>query len=155
VLRCGVMKPRRTSSAREPRASCRSSYEGQTAMNARLAWDILRPRRQFHRREWWDRPRLERYQASTRRGLRDFAYRQSPFYQRFHRGAYAAPLEDLPVLTKAMVMDHFDDLVTDRAIHLDAVKAYVAHRRGDERFLDRYWVKSTSGTSGQPGLFLS
>ena len=58
------------------------------------------------------------------------------------------------MLTKAMLMDHFDDLVTDRAVHLEDVKAYVANRRGDERFLGRYWVNATSGSSGHPGLFL-
>ena len=37
---------------------------------------------------------------------------------------------------------------------MDAFLAYVEDRRGDERFLGRYWVNSTSGTSGHPGLFV-
>jgi phenylacetate-coenzyme A ligase PaaK-like adenylate-forming protein len=51
-------------------------------------------------------------------------------------------------------MEHFDDLVTDRAVHLQAVKEYVANRRGDERSLGRYLVNATAGSSGRPGLFL-
>lgn len=124
-------------------------------MDVRLGLDIFRQKRQLHRREWWRREQLESYQASALGSLREYVYAGSPFYQQFHQGAYDAPLEKLPVLTKSMVMDHFDDLVTDRAIHLEAVKAYVRTRRGDERFLGRYWVNSTSGTSGRPGLFLA
>jgi phenylacetate-CoA ligase len=105
-------------------------------------------------RERWTRQHLEAYQARELRALRDYACAHSPFYREFHKGLYEAPLQNLPVLTKSILMDHFDDLATDRAIHLGEVKAYVEDRRGDERFLGRYWVNSTSGTSGHPGLFV-
>ena len=51
------------------------------------------------------------------------------------------------MLTKAMLMEYFDDLVTEREIHLQDVQAYVANRRGDERFLGRYlrnWPKNSA-----------
>ncbi len=105
-------------------------------------------------REHWTRQHLEDYQAQALRLVRDHAYAHSPFYQQFHQGLYDAPLQDLPVLTKGMLMDHFDDLVTDRTLHLQEVQAYVANRRGDERFLGRYLVNATSGSSGHPGVFL-
>lgn len=104
--------------------------------------------------ERWTRPQLEAYQAEALRRLRDFAYTQSPFYQHFHQGLFDRPLHDLPVLTKATVMEHFDELVTDRAIRLDDVRAHMATDREGNRFLGRYWVTATSGSTGRPGVFL-
>jgi hypothetical protein len=52
--------------------------------------------------------------------------RHSPFYQRFHAGRTDRPLHELPVLTKAMVMEHFDQLVTDPAVSLADVEAHLA-----------------------------
>jgi len=57
------------------------------------------------------------------RSLREYAYAHSPFYQGFHQGLTDAPLHELPVLTKAMLMEHFDELVTDHAIRLKEVMA--------------------------------
>jgi phenylacetate-CoA ligase len=123
-------------------------------MDLRMMLELLSKRRQLRAQEHWTREQLEAHQTQALRLVREYAYTYSPFYQRFHKGLYDAPLQDLPVLTKALLMEHFDDLVTDRAIHLQDVKAYVANRRGDERFLGRYWVNATSGSSGHPGLFL-
>ena len=109
---------------------------------------------QLRRHERWTRPQLQEYQAESLRRLREYAYARSPFYQRFHRGLFERPLHELPVLTKAMVMEHFDELVTDRAIHLDAVRAFAAAGLNDRLFLDRYRVPATSGSSGQPGFFV-
>lgn len=123
-------------------------------MNIGMMMKLLSKRKQLRMQEHWTRQQLEAYQAKALGSLREYAYAHSPFYQQFHKGLYEAPLQELPVLTKAMVMEHFDDLVTDRAIHLKDVKEFVANRHGDERFLDRYWVNATAGSSGRPGLFL-
>jgi phenylacetate-CoA ligase len=111
-------------------------------------------RRRLAGHERWDRAALERLQASGLRALRDHAYAHSPFYRAFHRGLEDAPLEALPTLSKAQMMDRFDDVVTDRAVRLADVKAFLAERGPGERYLGRYWITSTSGTSGHPGLFL-
>jgi phenylacetate-CoA ligase len=52
------------------------------------------------------------------------------------------------------MMEHFDDFVTDRAIHLDELRAHAASDKEGTRFLSRYWVSATSGSSGHPGFFL-
>jgi putative adenylate-forming enzyme len=108
----------------------------------------------LRRRDHWVRPQLEAYQAESLQVLRQFVYNRSPFYQQFHKGLDHCPLQDLPVLTKAIMMEHFDDLVTDRSIHLEDVRAYAAGEQAEKRFLNRYWVSATSGSSGHPGLFL-
>lgn len=104
--------------------------------------------------ERWTRQQLEEYQARALHACRSFAYAHSPFYQKFHRGLMDRPLHELPVLNKAMVMEHFDELVTDREVHLSDLRHYLA---GDQTklFLDRYRVTVTSGSTGQPGIFLN
>jgi phenylacetate-coenzyme A ligase PaaK-like adenylate-forming protein len=50
-------------------------------------------------------------------------------------------------------MEHFDDLVTERAVRLSDVRAHL-RESPDTPYLNRYWVTATSGSSGNPGLFL-
>ena len=58
------------------------------------------------------------------------------------------------MLTKAMVMEHFDQLVTDPTVNLAEVEAHLAALHGNERLHGRYWVAATSGTTGRRGIFL-
>ena len=123
-------------------------------MNLAIMLNLLSTRRQLRKHEQWTRPQLEAYQAESLRRLRAYAYAHSPFYQQFHKGLADRPLHELPILTKAMMMEHFDEFVTDRAIHRADVEAHVQRIQDDERFLGRYWVNTTSGSTGRPGLFL-
>jgi putative adenylate-forming enzyme len=123
-------------------------------MNMQILLSLLAEMRQLRLRDRWTRKLLEAHQADALRNLRDYAYAHSPFYQTFHQGLTDAPLQELPVLTKAMLMEHFDDLVTDRAIRLEELKKHVMDLSGDQRYLGRYWVNATSGSSGHPGIFL-
>ena len=123
-------------------------------MDIQIVLSVLSKMRQFRPRDHWTRQQLESYQADALRSLRDYTYAHSPFYQQFHKGLYDAPLQELPVLTKAMMMEHFDELVTDRAIRLEEAKTHMRTLTGDARFLGRYRVNATSGSSGHPGIFL-
>src|SRR5215813_11467902 len=123
-------------------------------MNTLILLQLILEHRKLRQRDRWTRQQLEAYQASGLRHLREHAYAHSSFYKRFHRGFIDSPLQELPVLTKAMMMEHFDELVTDQAVRLDQVKAHQANMSGDERYLGRYWVNATSGSTGHPGLFL-
>jgi phenylacetate-CoA ligase len=123
-------------------------------MNIRLMWALLLTLGKLRRRERWLRPQLEAYQAESLRQLREYAYARSPFYQRFHKGLTDRPLQELPVLTKSTMMEHFDDIITDRSIRLADVRAYVANDQTGRLFLNRYLVNATSGSSGHPGIFL-
>ena len=123
-------------------------------MDLQLVRRLLSDLREMRKHERWTRARLEAYQAEALRRLRDHAYTRSPFYRRFHEGLFGRPLRELPVLTKAMVMEHFDDLVTDRAVRLRDVREHMIRDREGNRFADRYWVTATSGSTGEPGVFL-
>ncbi len=123
-------------------------------MNIQIMFKLLRTLEQLRKHESWTRPELEAYQAKALRHLRQYAYERSPFYQKFHKGLIDRPLQELPVLTKAAMMENFDQLVTDRTLHLDDVRAYAAQGEAGQRYHDRYWVNATSGSSGHPGFFL-
>jgi len=108
----------------------------------------------YYQSEHWSQQRLQAYQTYALQACRQHAYNHSPFYQRFHQGLMDHPLQDLPVLTKDIIMENFDDLVTDPAIHLQDVQDYMAHADGTRLFLDRYRVMGTSGSTGRPGIFI-
>src|SRR5215831_7437462 len=120
--------------------------------NLPIITNVLWKRRQLRRHDRWTRQQLEAHQTRALRHLRAYAYATSPFYQQFHKGFTTRPLQELPVLTKALVMEHFDELVTDRTVRLREVEVYLATLRNDERFLGRYWVNATSGSTGHRGL---
>jgi putative adenylate-forming enzyme len=116
---------------------------------------VLSLRRGLRAHERWTPRQLEEHRQRALADLRAFAYARSPFYQRFHRGLIDAPLEELPVLTKPDLMEHFDELVTDRRVRLSDVEAHLPSVAGDSRFLGRYRVVATSGSTGLRGIFLS
>lgn len=123
-------------------------------MNIQIVLRLLHRLGQLRRHERWTRPQLEAYQTEALRRLREHAYAHSPFYRQFHEGLTDRPLHELPVLTKTTMMERFDELVTDRMIRLEQVRAYAARGEAGQRYLNRYWVNATSGSSGQPGFFL-
>jgi phenylacetate-CoA ligase len=102
-------------------------------VNTRLISKLLWKRGRLRRRDLWPRGRLEAYQARALYLLREHAYARSPFYRRFHRGLTARPLDELPVLSKAVLMEHFDELVTDPSVRLAEVEAHLATRNASEK----------------------
>ena len=61
----------------------------------------------------------------------------------------------LSVTTKAALMEHFDDSVTDRSVTRSGVREFLADPdRAGELFAGRYQVVTTSGTSGRRGVFV-
>lgn len=123
-------------------------------MDTDLLIRVLLERARLRRRDRWDRARLAAHQARALRDLRAFAYARSSFYRRFHAGLTAAPLEDLPVLTKQRLMDVFDDVVTRPGLRLADVQRHMEHMKAGEPFRGRYVVAGTSGTTGRPGIFI-
>lgn len=85
------------------------------------------------------------------------AVRGSAFYRRRFEGLDPAHarLEDLPVVRKADLMHAFDDWVADPALRLDALRAFTADRsRIADPFAGRYVVWESSGSSGEPCIFV-
>jgi len=88
--------------------------------------------------------------------LLDAALNGSRLYRELLAGATArTPLEDLPVVTRSQLMERFDDWVTDPCLTLDGLRAFTADpSRIAEPWQGRYMVWESSGTSGQPGIFV-
>ena len=84
--------------------------------------------------------------------LRSHATAKSPLYRDLHAGLGGAPLHELPPLTKADVVERFDDLVTDRRLRQQHLRELVDAGAGGKA-LGRYRVGASSGSSGRPGLF--
>lgn len=124
-------------------------------MTVGLLLGVVRARAELRRHERWTRAELAANQARALRDLRDFAVARSPFYRDLHRGLEGAPLEALPMVTKQMLMERFDDVVTDRAVRLVDVEAYLAGATATDTFRGRYRVAATAGTTGRRGIFLS
>jgi phenylacetate-CoA ligase len=124
-------------------------------MSTQVILKVLAQRLRLRQRDHWTRGQLEAYQGRALRLLREHAFERSPFYRHFHKGFTDRPLDELPVLTKQMVMKHFDEFVTDPAIRLADVEAHLAILSGGDELLGgRYRVASTSGSTGRRGLFL-
>lgn len=85
------------------------------------------------------------------------AARESPLYAQQLRGVDAAraQLQDLPTFSKHDLMARFDDWVTDPALHLDGLRRFTADpSRIADPYLGRYTVWESSGSSGEPSVFV-
>jgi phenylacetate-coenzyme A ligase PaaK-like adenylate-forming protein len=85
------------------------------------------------------------------------AQRASPWYARQLAGldAARASLAELPVADKPTLMAHFDEWVTDRELRAVELRRFVRDpSRVADAFLGRYAVWESSGSSGEPGLFV-
>jgi len=81
----------------------------------------------------------------------------SPYYRRAWHDLPRGPvaLEDVPPVTKRELMESFDEWCIDRAITWRDIEAFIGTRSHiGQRFRDRYFVWTSSGTTGTPGVFV-
>jgi putative adenylate-forming enzyme len=112
-------------------------------------------------RVWWVRAAgLAAVEAAGRdrfAALVEFARRHSPLYRDAYRhlpSTIAVP-GALPVVTKHALMARFEDWVTDTAITRRDIAAFLADRTHvGERFRGRYIVWKSSGSTGEPGIYV-
>lgn len=123
-------------------------------MDPRLVLKVLGLRRELTVRDRWAAAQVRTHQARELAALRDHSQRRSRFYREFHRGRTRAPLAELPILTKAVLMDRFDDLITRGDLRLADARAHLAAGAGAQRLMGRYYVAATAGTTGEPGIFV-
>lgn len=109
----------------------------------------------------WSADRLRAHQTEALRALLHVAGRRSPYHAERLRSAVgdvdAFRLEDLgrlPVMTKADMMDHYDEVTTDRRLTRDAVESFLAGvGERPAAFLGEYIVLASGGSSGHRGVF--
>jgi phenylacetate-CoA ligase len=124
------------------------------ASNLTTQIQVLWKRRALERSSGWTVEQLRTHQRTRLAETLRFASEKSPFYARFHRGMENRPLEDFPILTKSILMENFDELITDRAVRLADVDAYLKQGDSSGMFRGRYIALSTSGSTGRRGVFL-
>jgi putative adenylate-forming enzyme len=110
---------------------------------------------------WWIRNAGAHAVAAARSSrlneLVRFARRHSPLYREAYRGVpdRVPTPEMLPVMTRRQLMSRFDEWVTDASVRRHDVEALLADRtRVGERFRDRCLVWKSSGTTGEPGIYV-
>ena len=114
------------------------------------AWDI------------WRADRAAPSALANRQGRRlaaliSFARTHSAFYRALYRNLPAdiSDFSALPVVAKPDLMAHFDQWVTDAKVTRAGVETFVADLSlVGKRYLGRYAVWTTSGTTGRPGIFI-
>lgn len=100
---------------------------------------------------------LEARRAHRLRRLLAAAAQRSPLYGRILRGRDLSRLrlQDLPVMHKGELMRDFDRWVADPGLRLAALRRFVEDgRRIADAFHGRYVVWESSGSSGEPGIFV-
>ncbi|WP_233160099.1 phenylacetate--CoA ligase family protein [Pseudonocardia sp. MH-G8] len=101
---------------------------------------------------------IRRRQQARLADIVAYARARSPYYRQLYHGVpdqITNPAQ-LPVTSKAELMPRFDDWVTDPDVTLAKVRAHVEDPSLiGEKFLGRYTVATTSGTSGARGIFLT
>ncbi|UZD53590.1 phenylacetate--CoA ligase family protein [Caldimonas aquatica] len=100
---------------------------------------------------------LQALQARRFTDLVTHAAHASPLYAHWLRGADPArlALQDLPVVHKTQLMRFFEHWVADPALRLDELRCFIADPcRIAEPYLGRYTVWESSGSSGEPCIFV-
>jgi hypothetical protein len=119
----------------------------------------LRLARTQTRGEHGPRAQLAHHQQQRLETVVRHAATHSPYYRRWFAqtgalGDDPVQLQRLPVLDKALLMEHFDELVCDPRLRRDQLLEWVGQLTRDQLYLGRYRVLVTSGSSGRPGLFV-
>ncbi|WP_346960472.1 phenylacetate--CoA ligase family protein [uncultured Arthrobacter sp.] len=128
-------------------------------MDIALLARLLGLRVAWRRRDRWNAGRIAEHQDKALRELRRVAYSGSAFYRRHHAGLLDAPLEQLPVVTKAELMADFDQAVTVHGLRLADVEDHLqalSDTGGDPGipWKGRWWAAATAGTTGRRGTFI-
>ncbi|WP_395746949.1 phenylacetate--CoA ligase family protein [Prosthecobacter sp.] len=101
--------------------------------------------------------RVREQQQQRLQHLLQVARVRSSYYREKYRhiDPGSTRLEELPVMTKAEMMTHFDQVVTDPAVTRARVEEFIEDIRNvKEPFLGKYSVSHTSGSQGQPTLIV-
>jgi phenylacetate-coenzyme A ligase PaaK-like adenylate-forming protein len=121
-----------------------------TGQSVSAAWDV-----------WWSlhagRARVEQLAQARLTELIGFARQHSAFYRHLYRRLPADErnLSRLPSTTKGELMAHFEASLTDPEVTRAMTHRFVADAsRVGQPLLGRYAVWTSSGTTGEPGIFV-
>lgn len=107
----------------------------------------------------WPAGRLTEHRTAELRALLRVAVDHSPWHRRRLAGIDIDRIDErrlgeLPVMTKDDVMEHFDEILTDDQLDLDAIEGHLDRLTGDGYLHDRYHALASGGSSGRRGVFV-
>jgi phenylacetate-coenzyme A ligase PaaK-like adenylate-forming protein len=115
----------------------------------------LRHARGLAERERWPTERREERKRERLTDLVRHAARHSAYYREALAGYDpAVGAGSLPELSKATMMERFDEVVCDQRLRRDALLRHAEQLRDDDLYLGSYRAMTTSGSSGRKGLFV-
>lgn len=99
---------------------------------------------------------IHRAAAERLLSLTQYARTHSPYFARHLRRLAPVPaLSDIPVSHKAVLMENFDDWLTDRSLCRADIQRFLDHSRGTPGlYREQYGVWCSSGSSGERGIFV-
>lgn len=112
--------------------------------------------------EGFDRNQIESLQRTRLQKLLRHALNNSNFYKNYYK-SYGITLDnidtvklsDLPIITKKIMMDNFDDLVCDSRLKRKELENFVTNPKNHgKKFQGRFQIVHSSGSTGTPGIFV-
>lgn len=111
----------------------------------------------LHHHEHGTKAELAAYQDRQLKAVVRHAAAHSPFYGRLVEGIDLGgdfALTDLPVVDKRLMMENFDDWVTDPRLKLAEIERQIVTDPGEQYYLGEYRIVATAGSSGLRGIFV-
>lgn len=122
-----------------------------------LLWDLYQLKRNEHK----NRGQIGKMQNKKLRRLLRYAYDHSVYYRRTFEDAgitrdqmETLPLSAFPVMDKASLMEHFDEIVTDPELKQQELREFDKNSSIKEKlYRGRYHIVHSSGSTGVPRYF--
>ena len=125
---------------------------------ARLLWQLYRKKQTMKK----SKEQIQALQEKKLRKMLLYAYEHSAYYREAFEAAGitadrigTTPLERFPTLNKEQLMEHYDEIVTDPNVRQSELRSF-GEKSSDrmERYLGKYHVVHSSGSTGVPRYFL-
>lgn len=124
----------------------------------KLLWDLYRLKRNTVKAK----EQIKNLQNKKLRKLLKYAYENSKYYRRTFEEAgitreqiSTLPISAFPTIDKDLLMEHFDDLVTNNDLKQNDIRRFDEEETVDQKkFKNKYHVVHSSGSTGKPGYFV-
>ncbi len=111
---------------------------------------------------YWSKFKLQEVRNERLRKLLKYVQKHSPWYQKCLAGMNfdffsENQLHEIPPMDKKTLMNHWDEIVTDRRLSLELVEQHIEKMKNDGDtlyLLDAYHALASSGSSGTRGIFV-
>jgi phenylacetate-CoA ligase len=117
----------------------------------------MRLRLRHRQLEYGSSEELEAYQDDQLKRIVRHAASHSAFLGKLYRNIDLEGdfrLQDLPIVDKRILMDHFDEWVSDPRLNLTEIERQIEIDPEEQYYLGEYRIVATSGSSGFRGIFV-